>query len=226
MGVAGILGRKVGMTSYFLPDGTCIPVTVIQAGPCTVVQIRTKERDGYEAVQLGFEDVPERKVNKPMRGHFERAGVKPKRILKEVPVISLEDVQVGQEVRVDIFKEGEKVVVTGKSKGRGFAGVMKRWDFSGGPDSHGTTKVHRRPMSSGPMGPQRVFKGKKMPGHYGNETVTIRGVEVVKVDPERNMLVVKGSVPGPRGGLLVIRKEKREIERLREEAAKKKGEQG
>lgn len=222
--MAGILGRKVGMSNYFLPDGTCIPVTVIQAGLCTVVQIRTKEKEGYEAVQLGFEDLPERKVNKPMRKHFERAGVKPKRILKEVPVISLDDVEVGKEVKVDIFKEGEKVVVTGKSKGRGFAGGMKRWGFSGGPDSHGTTKIHRRAMSSGPMGPQRVVKGKRMPGHYGNETVTVRGVEVVKVDPERNMLVVKGSIPGPRGGLLLIRKEKREIRRFREEAKRGKGE--
>ncbi len=222
MGVAGILGRKVGMTNYFTPDGKCLPVTVVEAGPCVVVQIRTKEKDGYEAVQLGFLDLPEKRVNKPMKGHFEKAGVKPKRILREVPVISLDDVKVGQEIRADIFKEGDKVVVTGTSKGRGFAGVMKRWDFSGGPDSHGTTKSHRRPMSSGPMGPQKVFKGKKMPGHYGAETVTIRGVEVIKVDPERNMLVLKGSVPGPRGGLLIIRREKREIEKLREEQAKQK----
>lgn len=206
--VTGILGRKVGMTTFFDEDGNAIPVTVIKAGPCYIVQRRTPEKDGYSAVQLGFEEVPERKVNKPMLGHFKKAGVKPCRFLEEFKVPKDADVKVGDVVTVAIFQKGDKVKVTGTSKGRGFSGVMKRWGFGGYPDSHGA-HFHRKPASHGPQGPQRVIPGARLPGHYGNETITVRGLTVVDVIPERNLVVVKGSVPGPNGGLVRIEKTQR-----------------
>jgi len=205
--VTGILGRKVGMTTIFDENGQEIPVTVVKAGPCYIVQRRTVEKDGYSAVQLGFEEIPERKVNKPMQGHFKKAGVKPCRFLAEFKIPPEAEVKVGDVVTVAIFQKGDKVKVTGKSKGRGFAGVMKRWGFGGYPDSHGA-HFHRKPASHGPQGPQRVIPGARLPGHYGNETITVRGLTVVDVLPERNLLVIKGSIPGPNGGLVRIEKMK------------------
>jgi len=203
--VTGILGRKVGMTTIFDENGQATPVTVIKAGPCYIVQRRTKEKDGYSAVQLGFEEIPERKVNKPMLGHFKKAGVKPCRFLEEFKIPPDAEVKVGDVVTVAIFQKGDKVKLTGTSKGRGFSGVMKRWGFGGSPDSHGS-HFHRKPASHGPQGPQRVIPGARLPGHYGNETVTVRGLTVVDVIPEQNLLVIKGGVPGPNGGLVRIEK--------------------
>lgn len=201
--VTGLLGRKVGMTTVFDDEGRAIPATVVRAGPCYIVQRRTPDKDGYAAVQLGFEEIPERKVNKPMMGHFKKAGVKPCRFLEEFRITAEAEVKVGDIVTVAIFQKGDKVKVTGVSKGRGFAGVMKRWSFGGYPDTHGA-HFHRKPASHGPQGPQRVIPGARLPGHYGNETVTVRGVTVVDVIPEHNLLVLKGSIPGPNGGLVRI----------------------
>ncbi|MDQ0286155.1 large subunit ribosomal protein L3 [Desulfofundulus luciae] len=200
----GILGRKVGMTQIFNDAGQAIPVTVIEAGPCIVVQKKTPERDGYSAIQLGFGEKPERLVNKPLKGHFAKAGVRPLRFLRELRVENVEDYQVGQEIRADVFATGERVDVVGTSRGRGFAGGIKRHGFHRGPMAHGS-KYHRRPGSLGAKGPARVFKGRKLPGHYGVERVTVQNLEVVRVDPQRNLLAVKGSVPGPRGGLLLVK---------------------
>ncbi|PZN09397.1 MULTISPECIES: 50S ribosomal protein L3 [Thermaerobacter] len=206
MGV-GLLGRKLGMTQIFDDEGRAVPVTVIQAGPCVVVQTRTKERDGYRAVQLGFGEIKPRKVNKPMAGHFRKAGVEPVRVLREFRVDDDEPLpEVGQQVTVDLFKAGEYVDVTGTSKGKGFLGPIARHGFGRGPMSHGS-KYHRGPGSLGPStDPARVFKGRKMAGRAGHQRVTVRGLQVVRVDPERNLLLVKGAVPGPRGGLVAIRK--------------------
>lgn len=200
----GILGRKLGMTQYYTPAGDAFAVTVIEAGPCVVVQTKTKENDGYEAIQVGFGEIPERLVNKPLRGHFARAGVKPLRYLREFRVEDASAYSVGQEIKVDIFSPGERVDITGLTKGRGFAGGIKRHGFRRGPMAHGS-KYHRRPGSLAAKGPARVFKGRRLPGHYGNERVTVQNLEVVKVDPERNLLVVRGAVPGSRGGLLIIK---------------------
>ncbi|SHF10554.1 large subunit ribosomal protein L3 [Desulfofundulus australicus DSM 11792] len=200
----GILGRKVGMTQIFNDAGQAIPVTVIEAGPCVVVQKKTPERDGYSAIQLGFGEKPERLVNKPLKGHFAKAGVRPVRYLREIRVENVDDYQVGQEIKADVFAPGERVDVVGTSRGRGFAGGIKRHGFHRGPMAHGS-KYHRRPGSLGAKGPARVFKGRKLPGHYGVERVTVQNLEVVRVDPERNLLAIKGSVPGPRGGLLLVK---------------------
>ena len=203
-----IIGRKIGMTQVFDEEGNAIPVTVIKAGPCVVVQKKTPETDGYSAIQLGFEEIPEKKVNKPMLGHFKKYGVKPMRILREFRVENPDEFEVGQVIDVSIFEPGDVVDVTGWSKGRGFAGAMKRWGFQGGPRSHGS-KFHRMLGSVGQhTEPAKIWKGKKMPGRYGNERVTVRNLKVVKVDPENNLLVVKGGVPGARGGLLLIRSAK------------------
>lgn len=209
MAVEGILGRKIGMTQIFDESGNAIPVTVIEAGPCPVVQVKTVENDGYNAVQLGFLEVKEKSVNKPLLGHFRKAGVKPTRYLREIRADDVSDVKPGDVIDVSIFSEGDLVDVTGWSKGRGFAGVMKRWGFHGSRASHGAEKDHRHPGSIGSSTfPARVVKGKKMAGRYGGERVTVKNLLVVKVDPENNMLVVKGSVPGPPNGLLIIRKAK------------------
>ncbi|ACJ75660.1 50S ribosomal protein L3 [Thermosipho africanus H17ap60334] len=201
-----IIGRKVGMTRIF-KDDKVIPVTVIKAGPCYVVQKKTIDTDGYNAIQIGFEEA--KKVNKPMEGVFKKAGVKPLKILKEFRVENPEEFELGQEIKVDIFAEGDKIDITGWSKGRGFAGAMKRWGFRGGPKSHGA-KFHRELGSVGQHSePARIFKGKKMPGQYGNERVTILNSEIVKIDVENNLIAVKGGVPGARGGLVLIRTAKR-----------------
>ncbi len=201
--IEGLLGYKLGMTRIFREDGTVVPVTVIQAGPCWVVQVRTPERDGYSAVQLGFDT--KKRVNKPMRGHLK--GLGNLRHLREFKVLDGADqVAVGQKVDVTIFKPGDLVDVTGTSKGRGFAGVVKRHGFAGGPKTHGQSDRWRHPGSIGAnTDPGRVIKGLRMAGHMGHERVTVQNLEVVRVDPERNLLFVKGAVPGPPKGLLMIR---------------------
>ncbi|MGC9318598.1 MAG: 50S ribosomal protein L3 [Armatimonadota bacterium] len=199
----GLLGKKVGMTRVFDEAGRSVPVTVVEAGPCVVVQRKTADTDGYEAVQLGFEQVPHHKVNEPMLGHFMSRNIEPHRYLREFGVLSDEELEPGATVTVEIFAEGQLVEVTGTSKGRGFAGGVRRHGFKGGPASHGS-KVHRTPQSAGATDAQRVFPGKRSPGHMGAERVTTRGLQVVQVDPERNVLLIKGAVPGPRGGLVEI----------------------
>ena len=200
-----ILGKKLGMTQIFAEDGALIPVTVIEAGPCSVVQKKTVETDGYSAVQLGFGEKKEKNVNKPMKGHFAKAGVAVKRYLKEFKLDNADEMNVGDEIKVDIFEAGEMLDVTGTSKGHGYAGTVKRWGSHRGPMSHGS-HYHRGPGSLGACSsPSRVYKGKKLPGHYGVDKVTIQNLDLVKVDVERNLLLIKGSVPGPKGGLLVIK---------------------
>lgn len=199
----GIIGKKIGMTQIFNDDGTVVPVTVVQAGPCVVTQKKTEETDGYNAIQMGFEDVNEYRITKPQKGHFDRAGVKPKKHLKEFRNFP-EDLNEGDEVTVDLFQEGELVDVTGTSKGKGFAGTIKRYNFQRGPMSHGS-HFHRAPGSIGATDAARVFKGQKLPGRMGNEQVTIQNLEIVKVDTERNLLLIKGSVPGARKGILYIK---------------------
>ena len=200
-----IIGRKVGMTQIFDENGVAIPVTVIEAGPCTVVQVKTTETDGYDAVQLGYGEVKENKVNKPEKGHFTKCNVKPTKHLREFRVDNASEVKVGDEIKVDIFAEGDTVDIQGKTKGKGFQGVIKRHGQSRGPMGHGSM-YHRRPGSMGPTStPGRVFKGKKLPGHMGVETVTIQNLEVVKVDLDKNVILVKGSVPGAKGAVLKIK---------------------
>lgn len=201
----GILGKKIGMTQVFDETGKVIPVTVIEAGPCVVVQKKTVEKDGYSAIQVGFEDIKENKLNKPLRGHFAKHGVKPKRYLRELRLKDADKYEVGQEIRVDIFSPGERVDVTGISKAKGFQGVIKRHGKQRGPMSHGSM-YHRRVGSMGSNTfPARTFPGKKMPGRMGGQRVTVLNLQVVKVDPERNLLLVKGSVPGNKNSLLIIR---------------------
>jgi len=199
-----LLGRKLGMTQIFSEHGKVIPVTVIEAGPCTVVQVKTKDADGYDAVQLGFGDVKAKKVTKPTAGHFKKANVEPKKHLRE---FRLEEISynVGDELKADLFTAGEFVDITGTTKGKGFQGVIKRHGQSRGPMGHGSM-YHRRPGSMGPTStPGRVFKGKKLPGHMGMQTVTIQKLEVVNVDLDKNVILVKGSVPGNKGAILKIR---------------------
>ncbi|MDA8334454.1 MAG: 50S ribosomal protein L3 [Peptococcaceae bacterium] len=200
----GILGRKVGMTQVYLADGRSVPVTVIEAGPCVVVQKKTPERDGYHAVQLGFGERRVRLVNKPVRGHLAKAGLKAVRYLREIRLTDAGAYEVGQEIKSDIFQSGERVDVTATSKGRGFAGGIKKHGFHRGPMAHGS-KYHRRPGSLGAKGPARVFKGRKLPGHLGARRTTVLNLEVVRVDAARNLLAVKGAVPGPMGSLVVVR---------------------
>jgi len=203
----GILGRKVGMTQIFDSEGKVIPVTLVEAGPCVVAALRTPEKDGYSAVVLGYGDVKPNKVNRPMRASFKKAGVEPKRWLREFRINEPVDVQVGSEVTVGSFQEGEVVDVTGVSKGKGFAGVMKRYGFGGGPASHGSSKFHRQPgSSSANTSPGHVFKGKRMPGRMGGRRVTVKNISVAAVDEENNLLILKGAVPGSRNGLLLIHK--------------------
>jgi large subunit ribosomal protein L3 len=206
--VKGIIGKKVGMTQVFAPDGTVTPVTVIKAGPCVVVQKKTVNTDGYDAVQLGMvEERPPRKVNKPTEGHFKRAGVPPTRILREVRVEASEDsTNVGDKVLVDIFNQDDLVEIIGKSKGRGFAGFIKRHGFGGGRATHGSM-FHRAPGGIGASAyPSRVYKGTKMAGHMGNEQKTIKNLRVVAVDTENNLLMIHGAVPGPNGAYVLIKK--------------------
>jgi len=204
----GIIGKKLGMTQIFNEKGQVVPVTVIQAGPCVVVQRKTVARDGYEAVQIGFVDPSGgRRASKPERGHCEKHGVAPLRVLREMRVEAGDPLKEGDSVLVDGFREKAKVHVTGTSKGKGFAGVVKRHHFAGGRASHGSM-FHRAPGSiGGSSDPSRVFPGTRMAGHMGAEQVTVRNLEVARIDVENNLLLVKGAVPGPRGGYLVIRQE-------------------
>ncbi|MTI84016.1 MAG: 50S ribosomal protein L3 [Firmicutes bacterium] len=200
----GILGRKVGMTQIFTDDSEAIPVTVIEAGPCVVVQKKTSQVDGYSSLQIGFGEKRERLFNKPIKGHFEKANLKPLRFLREIKIEDAESYEVGQEIKADIFNTGDQVDVVGTSKGRGFAGTIKRHNFHRGPMTHGSNN-HRRPGSAGAMGPAKIFKGRKMPGHLGVDRVTVQNLEVMKVDVEKNLLAVKGAIPGPKGGLVLIK---------------------
>ena len=201
----GLLGRKLGMTQVFDDKGRQVPVTVVAAGPCPVLQRRTPERDGYAAVQLAFGDVKPSRVNKPETGHFKKAGVTPRRLVREIRWDGPDVPEVGQEVTVGIFAPGERVDVIGRSKGKGYAGVVKRHHAGRGPMTHGS-KYHRRVGSlNAATQPSRVFKGRQMPGHMGSERVTVQGLELVRVDAERNLLLVKGAVPGVRGAWLTIR---------------------
>lgn len=204
----GVLGKKIGMTRVFAPDGTAVAVTLIEAAPNPVLQLKESAgKDGYTAVQLGGDPISERKVNKPMKGHMAKAGKGFYRTVREFRLESLEGYELGKDVTVEIFAPGEKVKVTATSKGKGFQGVMRRHNFRGLPDSHGAEKVHRSPGSIGNATfPGKVIKGKKMPGQMGNERVTALNVEVLDVRPENNLVVLKGAVPGPKGGLVMIRK--------------------
>jgi large subunit ribosomal protein L3 len=200
----GLIGKKIGMTQIFDENGNMVPVTVIEAGPCVVVQKKTTENDGYEAVQVGYGDVKANKVTKPMGGHFKKADVAPKKVLKEFRLADTSAVNVGDILKADIFAAGEYVDVVGKSKGKGTAGVIKRWNFARLRESHGTGPVARHGGSLGVIDPARIFKGKKMAGHLGTERVTVQNLSVVKVDVENNLIAIKGSVPGPKGGIVVI----------------------
>ena len=201
----GIIGKKIGMTQIFDESGKVIPVTVVEAGPCVVVQKKTVENDGYNAVQIGFSDKKASRVNKPQQGHFQKAGVAAKRVLKELRLDDIDSVNVGDLIKADIFADGEYVDVTGTSKGKGFQGTIKRWNGARLKETHGTGPVHRHAGSMGACStPSRIFKGKKMPGHMGAETVTVQNLVVAKVDAENNLIAMKGAVPGPKGGTDVV----------------------
>ncbi len=200
----GIVGKKLGMTQLFDANGNVIPVTVIEAGPCVIAQKKTVENDGYEAVQIGYGDLKASKVNGPMKGHFAKGDVAPKKVLREFRFDDISTMNVGDIIKADVFAEGDAVDVRGTSKGKGYAGVIKRWNFSRLKESHGTGPVHRHGGSLGVIDPARVFKGKKMAGHLGNERVTVQNLSVVKVDAENNIIAVKGAVPGPKGGIVVV----------------------
>lgn len=200
-----ILGRKLGMTQIFDENGKIVPVTVIEAGPCAVVQKKTAEKDGYNAIQVGFSDIREKLVNKPKKGHFAKAGVSLKRFVKEFKLDDITSYEVGSEIKADIFAAGEKVDVSGISKGKGFQGTIKRWNGHRGPMSHGS-KFHRSVGSMGASSdPSRTFKNKKMPGHMGNVNTTVLNLQVAKVMAEKNLILIKGGVPGPNKGFVVIR---------------------
>ena len=202
----GILGKKLGMTQVFDTEGKVIPVTVIEAGPCPVIQRKTAQKDGYEAVQIGFGQSKAHKVGKPMLGHFQAAGKGTYRALQEIRIEGSDPLEVGAEIKVDIFKEGDVVDVMGHTKGRGFAGVVKRWNFKGGRATHGSM-FHRAPGSIGASAwPSRVIKNMKMAGHYGNERVTILNLRVVGVQPEKNLLLIRGAVPGAKNSLVFVRR--------------------
>ena len=204
----GILGRKLGMTRIFASDGSAVAVTVIKAGPCPITQVKTPEKDGYNALQIAFDVAKEKHVGKAMRGHFAKAG---KGLFRTVRELRLEDaatLEVGNELTVELFAVGDKIKVTGTSIGKGYQGRMRRWNFAGSKDTHGCEKVHRNNGSVGNNTfPGRVFKGRKMAGHWGNETVTELGLEILDVRPEDNVILVKGSVPGPKNGLVMVRKQ-------------------
>ena len=200
-----IIGKKIGMTQIFDETGKVVPVTVIEAGPCVVAQVKTVETDGYDAIQLGFGEVKENKVNRPVKGHYAKASLTPKKHLREFRVDEIESYKVGDEVKADTFVAGDKIDVQGTSKGKGFQGVIKRHGQSRGPMGHGSM-YHRRPGSMGPTStPGRVFKGKKLPGHMGVQTITIQNLDVVRVDMDKNVILVKGSVPGVKGAILKIK---------------------
>jgi len=199
-----IIARKVGMTQIFMEDGTLVPVTVLQAGPCTVVQVKTIDNDGYSAIQIGFEDKKEKHTTQPLQGHFQKAGVTAKRVLKEFRLENAETFVAGQEITAEIFAVGDMIDVSGTSKGKGFQGNIKRHGQTRGPMAHGS-KYHRRPGSMGQASsPSKVFKGKNLPGHMGAVKVTIQNLEVVRVDAEQNLILVKGAVPGPKKSILTV----------------------
>ena len=199
-----IMGKKVGMTQIFADDGKIIPVTVVEAAPSVIVQIKNEATDGYQAIQLGFDELRAKLTNKPQQGHFAKADVKPTRYLREFRVEDASQYSLGQEFTFDQFEVGEKIDVTGTSKGKGFTSTIKRWGFARGPMGHGS-KNHRRPASAGAKGPARVFKGKKSPGRHGNLRVTIQNLEVVKIVPENNLLLIKGSIPGAKKSLVIVK---------------------
>ncbi|MEI4790082.1 50S ribosomal protein L3 [Bacillus sp. FJAT-53060] len=200
----GILGRKIGMTQVFAENGDLIPVTVVEAAANVVLQKKTDDTDGYEAIQIGFDDKREKLSNKPEKGHVAKAETAPKRFVKELRGVELDAYEVGQEVKVDIFANGDIVDVTGTSKGKGFQGAIKRHGQSRGPMTHGS-RYHRRPGSMGPVDPNRVFKGKLLPGRMGGEQITVQNLEIVKVDAERNLLLIKGNVPGAKKSLVTVK---------------------
>ena len=200
----GILGRKIGMTQVFAENGDLIPVTVVEAAANVVLQKKTTDTDGYEAIQIGFDDKREKLSNKPEKGHVAKAETAPKRFVKELRGVELDAYEVGQEVKVDIFTNGDIVDVTGTSKGKGFQGAIKRHGQSRGPMTHGS-RYHRRPGSMGPVDPNRVFKGKLLPGRMGGEQITVQNLEIVKVDAERNLLLIKGNVPGAKKSLVTVK---------------------
>ena len=200
-----IIGKKLGMTQVFSQDGKVIPVTVVEAGPCSVVQIKTIEKDGYQAVKVGFGEVKESNLNKPQQGQFKKAGVSPMKVLKEFRFDDIKSYEVGGTLTVEQFAEGDKVDVAGTSKGHGFSGVIKRWNQQRLKMTHGVGPVHREVGSMGSISsPSRVFKNKHMPGQYGHERVTVQNLEIVKVDVQRNALLIKGAIPGPTGGIVII----------------------
>jgi large subunit ribosomal protein L3 len=202
----GLIGKKIGMTSSFAPDGRLVPVTVVQVGPCVVTQVKTQEKDGYAAIQLGFDETSAEKLNKPISGHLKKTTDKGYRVLKEFRTESVQDVEPGAVVDLDIFSIGDKVTVTGTTKGRGFQGTIKRHGFSRGPESHGN-RNHRKPGSIGNSAwPAKVIRGKRMPGHMGVETETVKNLTVVDIKPKDNLLLLKGAVPGPKTGIIKIYK--------------------
>ena len=202
----GIIGKKIGMTQIFDETGKVIPVTVVESGPCVVSQKKTVENDGYAAIQVGFGDLKAHRVNKPMKGHFAKGNVAPKRTLREFRLEDTDAYNVGDLIKADIFAVGDKVDVTGTSKGKGYAGAIKRWGLHRLKETHGTGPVARHAGSNGPVSdPSRVFKGKRLPGHMGAEQVTVQNLMVAKIDAENNLIAVKGAVPGPNGGIVVIR---------------------
>lgn len=199
-----ILGTKIGMTQIFDEQGKAIPVTVVEAGPCVVLQKKDVANDGYDAVQLGYSSMKEKNANRPLKGHFKKANVKPLRFIREFRLANSDQFNVGQEIKAEIFQAGDMVDVAGTSKGKGFAGAVKRHNFSRGSMGHGS-RYHRGPGSLAAKGPAKVFKGRKLPGRMGGEKVTVQGLSVVKVYPERNLLLIKGAIPGPKRGLVVIK---------------------
>ena len=201
----GIIGKKIGMTQIFDDNGNVIPVTIIEAGPCVVAQKKTVETDGYASVQLGFEDIAEKKVNKALKGHFKKAGVSMKRHLKEFRLDNAAEMNVGDVITADTFVAGDRVDVTGTTKGHGYSGVIKRWNHHKLRMTHGVGPVHRQPGSMGSIDPARIFKNHKMPGQYGNEQVTVQNLDVVRVDAEKNLIAVKGAIPGAKGGIVFVR---------------------
>lgn len=204
----GLLGKKIGMSSMYSPDGRRLPVTVLKVGPCVVTQIKTMKDDGYEALQLGFEEKNRKKVNRPIAGHFKKSGEKAFQSLKEFFADNCSEFKEGQMLTVDIFSEGERVDISGRSKGRGFAGVVKRWGFHGGRATHGS-HFHRAPGAIGMCAwPAKVRKGLKLPGHYGDSRVTVKGLEIVGIEREKNLLIIRGAVPGSCGNLVEVRKQK------------------
>ena len=209
MMLSGLIGKKVGMTQIFGEKGEVIPVTLIEAGPCVVLQKKASKQEGYDAVQLGYEDIKEKKLTKSLKAKFSKIKVEPKRYIREFRVNNPDDYEVGQELKVDIFEEGSFIDICGTSKGKGFAGVIKRWGFKGGPKSHGS-RFHRAPGSIGASAsPSRVFKGQKLPGHMGNKRVTIQSLEIVRLDKDKNLLVVKGAIPGASRGIVIVEKAKK-----------------